>query len=45
MARITQRVRVTTKMRVNKMHVGMHPCPNCKGVGMVKNVGRGAKKG
>ena len=27
-------MRVTTKMRVSKMHVGMHPCPNCKGVGM-----------
>ena len=40
-----QRVKITTtKMRVSKMHVGMHPCPNCKGVGMVKNVGRGAKK-
>jgi len=45
MARIRVNQTVTTRMRVNKMHVGMHPCPNCKGVGMVKNVGRGAKKG
>ena len=41
-----QRVKITTtKMRVKKMHVGMHPCPECHGTGLKKNVGRGAKKG
>ena len=45
MARVRVTQTVTTKMRVNKMHVGLHPCPSCGGTGLKQNVGRGAKKG
>ena len=38
--------RVTIKGRRKKVggNTGYHTCPNCKGSGRVKNVGRGAKK-
>ena len=46
MARIKVRQTVTTRMRVKKgtIAAGLHPCPECHGTGLKKNVGRGAKK-
>jgi len=43
---MAQRVRVTKTTRTRRTggNSGYHTCPNCKGTGRVRNVGRGARK-